>query len=98
MKRTPKKALTTQSLRVPPRVESVDPEFFRLPKPWQLCPCSGLTRSAINELILPTIRNNYKPSVRSFCLRQKGARTGIRLIDLAGLENYVRAHAEPVAA
>lgn len=71
------------------------PEFVRLPKPGQLCPHTGLSRSALNELILPTPRNGHKPPVRSFCLRQRGARTGIRLIDYANLCTYIRAHAEP---
>lgn len=70
----------------------IRPEFLRLPKPGTLCPHTGLTRSALNELILPTPRNDFKPPVRSFCLRQKGKRTGIRLIDYASLVQYIREH------
>jgi hypothetical protein len=33
------------------------PEFLRLPKPGMLCPFTGMGRSALNELILPTPRN-----------------------------------------
>jgi len=48
----------------------------------------------LNELILPTPRNDFKPPVRSFCLRQRGARTGIRLIDYLSLRTYILAHEE----
>ena len=87
---------TTSPIEVPPRVVTVplQPEFLRLPKPGELCPLTGLSRSAINELILPTPRNGNKPPVKSFCLRQKGARTGIRLVSYDSLAGYIRAHAE----
>ena len=39
-----------------------------------------MTRAALNGLILPTEANDHKPAVKSFCIRQRGARTGIRLI------------------
>ena len=89
-------AATTAPITAPPRVVSVPivPEFIRLPKPGQLCPYTGLTRSALNELILATPRNQRKPAVRSFALRQKGAATGIRLIDYDSLRHYIRQHAE----
>ena len=85
---------TVNSITTPPRVVTapIEPEFLRLPKPGQLCPYTGMARSALNELILPTERNGFKPPVRSFCLRQKGARTGIRLIDYASLRTYILAH------
>jgi hypothetical protein len=51
-----------------------------------------MSRSALNELILATERNDFKPPVRSFCLRQRGAKTGIRLVDYASLRDYIRAH------
>lgn len=54
-----------------------------------------MARSALNELILPTARNKNKPPVHSFCLRQHGAKTGIRLIDYASLVDYIRKHPEP---
>jgi hypothetical protein len=57
-----------------------------------LCPITGMSRSAINELILPTPRNENRPPVRSFCLRQRGAKTGIRLVDFFSLTSYIRAH------
>ncbi len=88
---------TTEAIAVPPRVITapIEPEFLRLPVPGTLCPYTGLGRSAINELILPTPRNDNRPPVRSFCLRRRGARTGIRLVDYKSLAEYIRAHAEP---
>ena len=53
-----------------------------------------MTRSALNALILPTADNGFHPPVRSFVLRRRGARTGIRLIDYDSLVSYIRAHAE----
>jgi len=90
---------TTAPVEIPPRVVTapIEPEFLRLPKPGLLCPYTGLSRSAINELILPTPRNDFKPPVRSFCLRQRGAKTGIRLVDYKSLTGHIRAHAEPAA-
>jgi hypothetical protein len=89
-------ARTTKPLEVPPRVTTplTRPEFLRLPSPGELCPHTGMSRSALNELILPTPRNGNKPPVKSFCLRQKGAKTGIRLVSYDSLTGYIRAHAE----
>ena len=95
-----KHGLTTAPFEIPPRVVSapIEPETMRLPKAGELDPHFGLARSALNELILPTPKNNFKPPVKSFVLRQKGARTGIRLISFQSLKAYIYAHAEPQAA
>jgi hypothetical protein len=91
--------MVTGDIEVPPQVvATITPEFLRLPKPGLLCPFTGLTRSAINELILPTQRNKFNPPVRSFCLRQRGAKTGIRLVDYASLRSYILARPEGVAS
>jgi hypothetical protein len=94
--RNPKSVATTAPVEIPPpnTGQTHTPEFLRLPPPGQRCTWTGLSRSAINELILPTPRNRHKPAVKSFCLRQRGAKTGIRLVDYAGLRAYIRAHAE----
>ncbi len=88
--------VTTAPVEVPNHPAPVNfvPEFLRLPKPGQLCPLTGLSRSAINELILPNPHNGNKPPVRSFCLRKKGAATGIRIVDYASLRGYIFAHVE----
>jgi len=88
---------TAAPLEIPPRPASINPpqiEFLRLPPVNQRCPVTGMSRAALNGLILPTPANEFKPPVKSFCLRQKGAKTGIRLISWASLKNYILAHAE----
>jgi hypothetical protein len=88
--------ITTEALEVPPpnAAQTHPPEFLRLPPSGQLCVWTGLSRSAINELILGTPRNGFKPPVKSFCLRQKGAKTGIRIVSYSSLREYIRQHAE----
>jgi len=89
--------MTTENVPTPPRIQTpAEPEFLRLPPPGVRCPFTGLSRSALNELILPTELNGLKPPVHSFCIRRRGARTGIRLIDYASLKAYIRANAESV--
>lgn len=51
-----------------------------------------MSRSGLNALILPTTENGFKPPVRSFVLRKKGAKTGIRLVDYADLVRLIREH------
>lgn len=88
---------TSSAVDTPPRQLTVNPaqiEFLRLPQPKCRCPITGMSRSALNELILPTPRNRNKPPVKSFCLRQRGAKTGIRLVDYQSLRAHIRANAE----
>ena len=91
-----KLAKTTSTIEAPLRSTAPlpRPEFLRLPPPGELCPHTGMSRSALNELILPTPRNGNKPPVKSFCLRQKGAKTGIRLVSYDSLAGYIRARGE----
>jgi hypothetical protein len=60
--------------------DQVKPEFIRLPKPGKLCPHTGLSRSKLNELILPCEANHFKPPVKSISLRKRGQVRGVRLI------------------
>jgi hypothetical protein len=69
-------------------------EFLRLPPNGQKCPVTGLSRSYLNLLILPCGQNEFRPPVRSFVLRKRGAKTGVRLIDYSSLRKYIRAHEE----
>src|SRR5437763_10513929 len=70
----------------------VSPEFIRLPKSGEKCPHCGLARSTLNNLILPCAENDFKPSVKSHLLRQRGRIRGIRLIDYASLCSFIRSH------
>jgi len=63
------------------------PEFTRLPASGERCPITGLSRSALNALIL-----GPNPPVRSACLRRKGATRGIRLIVTSSLMEYIRSN------
>lgn len=87
---------TTAPVVMPPPcpVSPHIPEFLRLPRPGNRCPFTGLTRSYMNLLVLPTEANGHKPPVRSYVLRRKGAKTGVRLVSYEALRNFILAHAE----
>ena len=74
------------------------PEWIRLPQNGQRCQHCGLSRSALNQLILGNPTNGGRPQVVSFCLRQRGSRTGIRLVSYDSLKAYIESHREGVAA
>lgn len=91
-----KDVATTELVEIPPvnTTAIAPPEFLRLPKPGLLCPFTGLSRSYLNSLVLPNDINGHKPPVKSFCIRQRGAKTGVRLVDFQSLRDFIRAHAE----
>lgn len=68
-----------------------DPVFIRLPKTGTLCPYSALTRSKLNELILPCPANNFAPPVRSVVVCRNGKTRGVRLISFRSLMDYLNA-------
>lgn len=69
-------------------------EFIRLPKPKRRDPLFGLSRSFLNELILPCPANGFRPPVQSHVLRRRGSRNGIRLISVDSLRHYIELHEE----
>lgn len=69
-------------------------EFLRLPPPGSRCQVTGLSRASLNALILPSSENGYCPPVKSFSLKRKGSRRGIRLIDFESLSAFIRSHEE----
>jgi len=69
------------------------PEFIRLPKGGAEH-FTGLTRSKLNELVLPSALNHGKPPVRSVCLRQPGRQKGVRLIHLKSLLDFLNSQLE----
>jgi hypothetical protein len=87
---------TAEPIEVPPvsSPSTAPPEFLRLPPPGHLCAHTGLSRSYINTLVLPTEANGRKPPVKSFCLRQPGARTGVRLVSYQSLRDFILSHPE----
>jgi hypothetical protein len=72
-------------------------EFLRLPPSGRRCVETGLSRSSLNFLILPSAANNFSPPVRSYSLRRHVNRFGARIIDFQSLRGYIHAHAEPAA-
>jgi hypothetical protein len=85
------------AVEVPPRETNLQPdarEFLRLPPVGQRCPVTGLSRAALNAWILPTEANGGKPPVKSFVIRQPGAKTGIRLISYQHLRFWILTHAD----
>ena len=84
---------TTAPIEVPPLVaQALVPEFIRLPRVGTECPHTGLRRSKINSLILPSEINGGHPPVKSFVLRRRGSRTGVRLVEFRSLVDYIRQH------
>ncbi len=90
---SPKEASKTQHTNRPtnqiPPTTTDGPVFIRLPKSGDLCPRTGLTRSMLNELVLPTKRNGYNPPVKSKSLRGQGKTRGVRLILWESLRAYL---------
>ena len=65
------------------------PTFIRLPKAGSRCLWTGLSRSKLNQLILPCDANGHSPPVKSVPLRPRGALKGTRLILLESLLDYL---------
>jgi len=83
---------TAQALK--PEVSDVtfmiNPRWIRLPKAGGTCPHSGLSRSGLNQLILPYPDNNHSPPVRSFFLKaNKYNVRGVRLVNYQSLIDYL---------
>lgn len=67
------------------------PIYIRLPKSGTRCHYTGLSRSALNSLILPSKENGFRPPVKSISDKKKGAVRGVRLILLESLLAYLEA-------
>ena len=75
------------------------PVTIRLPKSGTACPYTGLRRSMLNSLILPTAANNYQPPVRSVVVKShRGATRGVRLIVTESLREYLEGLANDTTA
>jgi hypothetical protein len=72
----------------------VAPEYIRLPRAKERDPLFGLSRGYLNFLILPSKANGYKPQVKSCVLRKRGARTGVRLVEVKSLRDYIQRHTD----
>ena len=73
-------------------------EWLRLPQPGAKLSGYGVTRGTLNELILPSEENDFKPPVRSIVIKKRGAVRGIRLIHRPSLDAYLSKLADQQAA
>lgn len=64
-------------------------EWLRLPSPRGRCLFTGLSRTSLCELTVPSPVNDYRPPVKSVVLRKRGAVRGIRLISYDSLMGYL---------
>lgn len=69
--------------------EQLRPEWIRLPKPGDRCHYSGLSRSTLNELVIPGPANDHLPPVKSAVIKKRSALRGIRLISYDSLMEYI---------
>ena len=65
------------------------PEFIGLPRSGLRCPHTGLSRSALNNLVLPCKANGRRPPVLSISDRKPGKARGRRLIVYDSLMSYL---------
>jgi hypothetical protein len=79
-------------------VATLELRWCRLPSAKAREPWTGLSRSVINTLILPSPANRFKPPVESASFRQPGQRKATRLIRLYSLLAYVAGQAQKTAA
>src|SRR5437868_5144979 len=66
------------------------PEYLRLPRPGIRDAFTGLSRSAMAEMVVPCDANGHKPPVKSLVLKKRGATRGIRLINYDSLLDHLR--------
>lgn len=70
------------------------PRYIKLPKTGEACPWTGLSRSKLNQLILPGPLNNHNPPVESCSLKPPEAARGVRLIRFESLMDYLEQKTE----
>lgn len=73
----------------------VEPEYIRLPRAGDRDPIFGLSRAYLNLLVLPCQANDFRPPVKSSVLRKRGAKTGVRLVNVDSLREYIHRNQEP---
>lgn len=81
-----------------PLATPTKPETFRLPSGRERDPYFGIGRSYWNSLVLATPSNNFKPKVKSYVIRRRGSRTGLRLIDFDSALCFIQQHEEQAKA
>ncbi len=85
--------LTTANVEVSVSGQNSAPEFIRIPKSGP-CPHTGLCRSTMYGLLIPTEENEYTPPVKSVSLRKRGQVKGTRLVVYQSLIDYLHGQVE----
>jgi hypothetical protein len=84
--------MRNDAIHTPIQTTPLRPEWLQLPKSGKRCPVTGLSRSALNALILPCAANGWKPPVLSKSLKaSKWAKRGIRLYNIASALAWIEA-------
>jgi len=65
----------------------VFPAYIRMPRKGRFCWLTGLSRTALYDLI-----SGPKPQVKSVSLRQGTANRGARLVEVQSLLDWIRSH------
>ena len=79
---------------IPTPSEPATPTWIRLPKPGGRCRYSSLSRTSLNQLLIPGAANHGKPPVKSCIIKKPGAIRGIRLISYPSLMTFLDSQQE----
>jgi hypothetical protein len=71
------------------QLATAGPQWARLPLPGHRCTYTDLTRTALENLCCPRRANNYRPPVRAYCNRARGAVRGVWYVHLPSLLAYI---------
>jgi hypothetical protein len=83
----------------PSESQTIRPIYIRLPAPGSRCPWTGLSRSALADLCVPSKANRFRPPVKSIAPKKhKDAERAMRLIVFESLISYLRQFEEEAAA
>jgi len=81
----------------PPNSQPIRPIYIRLPARKARCAYTGLSRSGLADLCVPSKNNNFRPPVKSFRAPRKGNKRAIRLIVFESLLSHLRKFEEKAA-
>jgi hypothetical protein len=70
-------------------INSIESEFLRIPPRDGRCPISGLSRSSIEAICVPSKKNGFNPPVRAKLLRKPEAMRGAWLIPRKAFLDYL---------
>ena len=77
-----------------PPPTTLQPAVVRLPRSGETEPWSGLKRTQLDMVTRPQEGNGFNPPVKSHIFAGKGAKRGVRLINLESLLSYLSGNAK----